>query len=101
VEALRALPAAELATVLIRTRLIIGVPALRARQVESQQSTRELFAAAINDRGNGPQSPLAVRVLAAVAVTVLATAIHEWAAGDGNEDLADLADAAFTALRDT
>jgi AcrR family transcriptional regulator len=98
VSALRALPAAERGTVLARTRLIIGVPALRARQLDSQRTTRELFAAAIADRGNGPDSPYAVRVLAAVAVTVLATAIYEWAEGDGRADLADLVDAAFEAL---
>src|SRR4051812_12905102 len=50
VTALRAMPAAERDTVLVRTRLILGVPALRARQVESQHTTRELFAAAIADR---------------------------------------------------
>jgi AcrR family transcriptional regulator len=99
VEALRALPAAERETVLVRTRLILGVPALRARQVESQGSTIELFAAAISDRGNGPDSPFAVRVLAAAALAVLTTAIHEWAGNDGREELADLVDAGFTALR--
>jgi AcrR family transcriptional regulator len=98
VDALRALPPAESETVLIRTRFIMGVPALRARQVESQLTTRELFAAAIIDRGaDAPARE--VRVLAAVAVTVLSTAIIEWADGDGRDNLADVVDAAFSTLR--
>src|SRR4029450_11623818 len=50
--ALRVMPAAEMSTVLVRARLILGVPALRARQVEAQRTTRQLFAGAIIDRGD-------------------------------------------------
>lgn len=98
VGALRALPAAERATTLARATLILSTPALRARQVEQQFATRDLFAAAITDRG-ADQPPAAVRAVAAAALAVLVTAIHEWVAGDGTADLADLADAGFRALR--
>jgi len=94
--ALRALPAAELSTVRIRARLILGVPALRARQIESQRSTRALFAEAIAGRGGG--DGYRDRVLAAAALSALSVALETWAAGDGEEHLADLVDRAFSAL---
>jgi hypothetical protein len=91
------MPAEERSTVLVRARLILGVPALRARQIESQRTTRELFAAAIADRG-GALSPYERQVLAAAALSTLTVAIDEWAAGDGAQDLADLVDCAFAVL---
>ncbi|HEX8629631.1 MAG TPA: TetR family transcriptional regulator [Catenuloplanes sp.] len=98
VTALRAMPAAERQTVLVRTRLIMNVPALRARQEENQRTTRDLFGTAIAARADRPDSPFAIRVLAAVAVAVLTTTLYEWAGEDGRADLADLVDAAFAAL---
>ena len=95
--ALRAMPVAEQSTVLVRARLIFGVPALRARQIESQRTTRELFAAAIADRGSAlPEFDR--QVVAAAALSALAVAIDRWAADDGAEQLADLVDRAFAAL---
>jgi hypothetical protein len=97
--ALRALPADEVRTVLARARLILGTPALRARQAEQQAGTVDLFAAAIVDRGNGPAAPVAVRAVAAAAVAVLSSAIAEWVSGAGRDDLAELVDTGFRALR--
>ena len=97
VGALRAMPAAEQATILVRARLILGEPALRARQVESQRTTRELFAAAIADRGDALRA-FDRQVLAAAALSALTVAIDEWAAHDGAPELADLVDRAFAAL---
>ncbi len=94
--ALRAMPAEEMSTILIRARFILGVPALRARQIESQRSTRAMFAEAI--AGRGPATPFQREVLAAVALTTLATAIDAWAGGDGGDGLPDLVDSAFAAL---
>lgn len=94
--ALRAMPADELATILTRARFILGVPALRARQIESQRTTRELFAGAIAGRGDVP--PYQREVLAAVALTTLTVAIDTWAAADGALDLPDLVDQGFAAL---
>jgi AcrR family transcriptional regulator len=96
--ALRMMPASEAAVVLARTRLILGVPALRARQSESLRTTRELFAAAIADRPTGPATAFEREVLAAVALSALTVAIERWATDDGREQLADLVDRAFTAL---
>jgi AcrR family transcriptional regulator len=98
VGALRAMPAAEKSTVLVRARLILGVPALRARQIESQRTTRALFAAAIADR-DAAMPALERDVLAAAALSALSVAIETWAAGKGEADLGDLVDRAFATLR--
>jgi AcrR family transcriptional regulator len=98
VGALRAMPVAEQATILSRARLILGEPALRARQIESQRTTRELFAAAIADRDDPPPA-FHRQVLAAAALSTLAVAIDEWAAGNGADELADVVDRAFAVLR--
>jgi AcrR family transcriptional regulator len=95
--ALRAMPETELSTVRIRARLIQGVPALRARQIEAQQSTRALFAGAIEGRGD--LTPFEREVLGGVALTALAVAINHWAADDGGTSLADLVDCAFAAVQ--
>jgi AcrR family transcriptional regulator len=94
--ALRRMPAAEMSTVLVRARLILGVPDLRARQVETQRTTRELFAEAI--AGRGDTTPFDRQVLAAVALSALTVAIDTWATGDGSEELPNLVDRAFAAL---
>jgi AcrR family transcriptional regulator len=97
VGALQAMPAAEQTTILARARLILGEPALRARQFESQRTTRDLFAAAIADREDALPA-FERQVLAAAALSALAVAIDEWAAHNGAEKLADLVDRAFAAL---
>lgn len=94
--ALRAMPAAEMTTILVRSRLILGVPALRARQIESQRSTRALFVGAI--AGRGETTAFEREVLAAAALTALVVAIEAWATGDGGESLPDLVDRAFEVL---
>jgi AcrR family transcriptional regulator len=94
--ALRAMPAAEMSTLLTRARLISGVPALRAGQLDAQRATRALFAEAT--AGRGALSVFERQVLAATALTALAVAIDEWVAGDGRSFLPDLIDTAFAAL---
>jgi AcrR family transcriptional regulator len=94
--ALRMMPAAEMSTVLTRAQLILGVPALRARQIESQASTRALFAGAIEGRGDA--TPFEREVLGGVALTALSVSINTWAAADGTVDLPDLVDCAFAVL---
>jgi AcrR family transcriptional regulator len=96
VAAMRAMPVTEKSTVLTRAQLILGVPALRARQIESQDSTRALFAGAIE--GRGETTEFERQVLGGVAVTALAVAINTWAAADGTVDLPDLVECAFAAL---
>jgi AcrR family transcriptional regulator len=94
--AMRRMPPSEMSTVLTRAQLILGVPALRARQIESQEATRALFAGAIEGRGD--TTPFEREVIGGVALTALTVAINTWAAGNGTVDLPDLVDGAFAAL---
>lgn len=83
--------------ILTRTRLVLGTPALRARQWRNLDATQTLFAEAMAERLNTAVT-LEIRVLAAVAVAALTTAISEWAADNGADDLATLIDNAFHVL---
>ena len=84
--------------ILVRTRLILDTPALRARNWQNQDATRELFAAALAHRERAAEPDLRLRVLAAAALAALTTAITVWAEGDDARDLVALVDEAFTAL---
>jgi AcrR family transcriptional regulator len=83
--------------VLTRTQLILRTPALRARQWRQLDATQTLLAEAMADRLHTDVT-LEIRVLAGAAVAALTTAIGEWAAHDGTDDLATLVDRAFGVL---
>ncbi|HEY2764356.1 MAG TPA: TetR family transcriptional regulator [Pseudonocardiaceae bacterium] len=85
-------------TVLVRTRLVLGTPALRARQWQNQDATRDLFATELARREGVAETDLRLRVLAAAALAAVTTAITTWADGDGTADLVALVDEAFAAL---
>ncbi|HEU0090341.1 MAG TPA: TetR family transcriptional regulator [Pseudonocardiaceae bacterium] len=84
--------------ILVRTRLVLHTPALRARNWQNQDATRDLFATALAHRDGTTEPDLRTQVLAAAALAALTTAITAWAEGDGAADLVALVDAAFTAL---
>ncbi|MGQ0779157.1 MAG: acyl-CoA-like ligand-binding transcription factor [Pseudonocardiales bacterium] len=84
--------------ILARTRLILGTPALRARQWRNLDATQALFAEAMAARLDTAIT-FEIQVLAAAAVAALTTAISEWAANNGRDDLATLVDNAFHALQ--
>ncbi|MGB3437221.1 MAG: TetR family transcriptional regulator [Actinophytocola sp.] len=81
---------------LVRTRLSLRTPALRARLWENQFATRELLAGALEDGEPG----FATRVLASACLAALTTALEEWVAGDGAAELPDLIDDAFRVLKE-
>ena len=82
------------------TRLIQASPALGARQVERLQRWRPVLTAALaRRRGFAEPPPLALSVVVAAALDCLSIAVDEWTAGDGEADLVELVDEAFTALR--
>jgi AcrR family transcriptional regulator len=85
--------------ILVRTRLTLETPALRARNYRNQDDTRELFAVALARREGRIAPDLRIRVVAAAALAALTTAITAWAEGDGAADLVSLVDEAFAALR--
>lgn len=84
---------------LVRTRLIMGTPALRARQADNQHATRLLFAGALAARDGLDEPTFALQVLAAAALAALTTALTTWSERDGTDDLVGLVDEAFAALR--
>ncbi|MCA1672770.1 MAG: TetR family transcriptional regulator, partial [Actinobacteria bacterium] len=84
--------------ILVRTRLVLHTPALRARNWQNQDTTRDLFATALARRDGATEPSLRIRVLAATALAALTTAITTWAEADGGTDLVALVDEAFSAL---
>lgn len=96
-QGLSAVYATDRDAILARTRLILGTPALRARQWLNLDATQSLFAEAMAGRLDTALT-LEIRVLAAAAVAALSTAVSEWAANDGIDDLATLVDNAFHVL---
>lgn len=79
--------------ILVRTRLMLRTPALRARSWENQYATRELI-----ERALGGEPGLRTRVVAAACVAAMTTAIETWAEADGAAELPELIDEAFAAL---
>jgi AcrR family transcriptional regulator len=88
--------AADRDTLLARTRLMAGTPALRARMWENHLATQELLERAL---GDGREPSLEDKVTAAACLATLVTAILTWAEQDGAAELPDLVDQAFAALR--
>jgi AcrR family transcriptional regulator len=82
--------------ILARVRLMMATPDLRARQINTMDDTRDLFARSLARRNRQAQEGLVVTVHAAVAVSVLVTALRTWAETDDG-DLVAIIDAAFSA----
>jgi AcrR family transcriptional regulator len=94
-EGLATIYAADRAALLVRTRLSLRTPALRARLWDNQFATRELLAEALDE---GPPT-LRTRVLAAACLAALTTALESWVDTGGAAELPDLIDEAFQVLR--
>ena len=84
---------------LIRTRLILRTPALRARLWIAQDTTLDLFATALARRAGLSAPDLATRAQAAAALGAVTAAITAWADGDRDGDLVAFVDAAFAAVQ--
>lgn len=82
---------------LVRTRLVLKTPALRARVWENQYATEQMFAEALAARTDSTVT-LNTRVLAAASLAALTTALTHWVDSDGNQHLPTLVDQAFQAL---
>ncbi len=91
--------AAEREALLVRTRLIVQTPALRARLWEQQAATARLFARALTDRSGADGDDLRTRVVAAACLAAVTTAVAVWAEGDGADELPRLIDQALSMLR--
>ncbi|QPP10453.1 TetR family transcriptional regulator [Streptomyces bathyalis] len=89
---------ADKEALLVRTRLVLTTPALRARQWQNQHATEQLFTDALTAR-QPTADPLRVRVLAAASLAALTTALTVWVDSNGSGHLPTLVDEAFDALQ--
>ncbi len=96
-EGLAAVYATDREALLVRTRLILRTPALRARLWENQHATEEMLTGALAAR-SGQEPELALRVTAAAALAALTATLTFWVEGDGEAHLPTLVDEAFTTL---
>lgn len=82
-----------------RSRLIFATPALRARQADNMYAMQTRIAATLAERAGLATPTYAMQVQAAASVGAVTTAIAVWTAGGGVQDLVELVDEAFAALR--
>lgn len=99
-EGLARIYGADRDALLVRTRLILETPALRARLWEQQAATVYLFARALASDPRDDTAELRTRVLASACLAAVTAAVTIWAEGEGAEELPDLVDRALTVLRD-
>ena len=83
---------------LVRTRLVLTTPALRARMADNQHATEQLFTAALAARA-GTHVTVELRVQAAAALAALTVALSVWVESAGADELPELVERAFRALR--
>ena len=87
------------ARALAMTRLVMGTPALWARQMERQHGWHPALAEALAGRTDPPRPmTVALSVRAAAALACLNIALGHWIASDGQLNLVALLDEAFTEL---
>jgi AcrR family transcriptional regulator len=95
-EVLAGLPDGSMDEVRDRTRLLMSVPALRARLHEQSENTRAALAGALAGRSGRAVDDLAVQALAAACAAALAVGVERWARDGG--PLAEHVDEALAAL---
>jgi AcrR family transcriptional regulator len=82
----------------LRCHLMVQVPAVRARMMESMSATGKLIAEAVAARTGRPQDGLEVRVYAMSLVGALAEIALYWAENDFRDDLTELLDRALDVI---
>jgi AcrR family transcriptional regulator len=96
--AFREIPVAERRQIFERTKLVMSVPALRARSLDNFLATIDLIAPPLARRLGRPAGDLVARSLAGALIGATLAVIREWVDGDGEADLGDLMDRALGAL---
>ncbi|WP_107061704.1 TetR family transcriptional regulator [Streptomyces cellulosae] len=82
----------------MRSRLMVEVPAVRSRMMESMSVTGELLAGAVAERTGREQNSLEVRVYTMSLIGGLAEVSLYWAENDFRDDLRTLLDRALDVL---
>ncbi|MCX4819002.1 TetR family transcriptional regulator [Streptomyces sp. NBC_01142] len=98
-EGLAAFLAEEREDVIQRTRLMVEVPAVRARMTETMATTSELLGHALAERTGRDHDDLDVRVFTAAVLGALREVMLYWAARDHQDDLIELMDHALTTIK--
>ncbi|MFE3254287.1 hypothetical protein ACFXPS_05715 [Nocardia sp. NPDC059091] len=93
--------ATERDVLLIRNQLVAANPSLRARLSEMQAESQQVFIDALTNLGDDPAARFRTSVIAAACQAAATVAVLTWAERDGNPELLDLLDEAFSALIDT
>jgi AcrR family transcriptional regulator len=88
------------AELLVRTRLQLEVPAIRARVMASQVSTTNALAEAAAQRYRRDINDLEIQVFAGATIGALFPAAARWIALDGNGSLPGLIDECLACLED-
>ncbi|WP_017587724.1 TetR family transcriptional regulator [Nocardiopsis ganjiahuensis] len=96
--AVPAVYAQEREALLLRSRLLLTTPALRARIGESMSGSRAAFERGLSEPEEAGAPPLAARVVASACTAALTTAITVWVEEGGESDLPALMDQAFDVL---
>ncbi len=95
---LEAILSTDREALLQRTRLVLGNPTLRSRNLIAQDTTRDLFARALARRSGLSAPDFACTVQASAALAAIGAAMTAWAEGEDDDPIA-LIDAAFAALK--
>jgi AcrR family transcriptional regulator len=97
-EAFAQLPEAEMRQIFERTKLIMSVPALRARSLDNMVGTINVLAPPLARRLGRSERDVGVRTFVGAVIGAWLAVFLEWIASDGKLDLADLMDEALGAL---
>ncbi|MFE0425412.1 TetR/AcrR family transcriptional regulator [Streptomyces sp. NPDC058953] len=83
-----------------RTRLVLEVPAVRARMTETMAETSQVVIRALADRDGLDRDDLRLRIFAAAVTGVLREVLVVWAERGHHDDLMAMLDEALGQLRD-
>jgi AcrR family transcriptional regulator len=86
--------------VLERTKLILSVPALRARSLDNLNATINIMAEPMARRSGRDPKDFRVRAFAGACIGAWLASLQEWIDSDGDQNLADLMDEALAVLEE-
>jgi AcrR family transcriptional regulator len=90
--------AEEIGNVYQRTELMLQVPALRMRMLDSFTTSLDLFAKVVADRTGRDAGEVEVRTFAGAVTGVMISALFLWADSGGKQNLGELIDRALSHL---
>ncbi len=94
------MPPDELDRILGRAKLIMSVPALRARSVDNMLATIDILSPPMARRLGRPEGDPAIRALVGAVIGAWLAVLMDWLNSDGALSLPELLDASLEALED-